>query len=268
MKNAWICWSVIVFSVFVFGVAYGDMAQPTPLTQGGSTEVEPGLTYGKSDALALPKTIIFSASPDEIIADAEEWARRGIQAFFLNYVAREWSSDIWARDGKPWTIGASDETFQKAVQANAVCRRIGSETFLKIAFDNCFEWFNDLAWGQAYHNFRQFAIFARETGCTGMALDIEYVGEQYDFEWEGYTYDGYTRADLVAKIRERMLGVSGEVALKWGELSGESLRRGVGVSMADGLIGATAIVHSMTVVTRNVADLEKTGALVLNPWED
>jgi hypothetical protein len=32
------------------------------------------------------------------------------------------------------------------------------------------------------------------------------------------------------------------------------------------LIAATALVHGMTVVTRNVADFEPTGALVLNPW--
>ena len=172
-----------------------------------STQAEPALTYG-AGALELPKTVLFSAGPDHIIADAEEWARRGVDAFFLDFIAREWSSDIWARDGKPWTIGESDETFQKAKEANAICKRIGSETFLKISFDHYFEWFNDLAWDQAYHNFRQFAIFARETGCTGMALDIEYVGEQYDFEWEGYTYDGYTRQDLVDKIGERMTRVA------------------------------------------------------------
>ena len=40
------------------------------------------------------------------------------------------------------------------------------------------------------------------------------------------------------------------------------------VGMADGLIGATAIVHSLTVVTRNIDDLAATGALVLSPWED
>lgn len=34
----------------------------------------------------------------------------------------------------------------------------------------------------------------------------------------------------------------------------------------DGLIAATALVHSMTVVTRNVADFEPTGARTLNPW--
>ncbi|MEY4882216.1 MAG: hypothetical protein RIS34_70 [Pseudomonadota bacterium] len=34
----------------------------------------------------------------------------------------------------------------------------------------------------------------------------------------------------------------------------------------DGLIAATALVHGMTVVTRNVADFESTGVVVLNPW--
>jgi len=33
-----------------------------------------------------------------------------------------------------------------------------------------------------------------------------------------------------------------------------------------GLIAATALVHGMTVVTRNVADFEPTGVKILNPW--
>ena len=35
----------------------------------------------------------------------------------------------------------------------------------------------------------------------------------------------------------------------------------------DGLIAATALVHGMTVVTRNLADFEPTGVALLNPWE-
>ena len=35
----------------------------------------------------------------------------------------------------------------------------------------------------------------------------------------------------------------------------------------DGLIAATALVHGMTVVTRNVADFEPTGVRTLNPWD-
>ena len=34
----------------------------------------------------------------------------------------------------------------------------------------------------------------------------------------------------------------------------------------DGLIAATALVHGMTVVTRNVNDFKKTGVPILNPW--
>jgi predicted nucleic acid-binding protein len=34
----------------------------------------------------------------------------------------------------------------------------------------------------------------------------------------------------------------------------------------DGLIAATAIVHGLTVVTRNVADLARTGVMVFDPF--
>ncbi len=34
----------------------------------------------------------------------------------------------------------------------------------------------------------------------------------------------------------------------------------------DALIAATALVHSMTVVTRNVADFESAGVILYNPW--
>jgi predicted nucleic acid-binding protein len=36
----------------------------------------------------------------------------------------------------------------------------------------------------------------------------------------------------------------------------------------DALIAATALVHGLTVATRNVADFDRTGAAVLNPWGD
>ena len=34
----------------------------------------------------------------------------------------------------------------------------------------------------------------------------------------------------------------------------------------DAIIAATALVHGMTVVTRNVADFDKTGVDIINPW--
>jgi predicted nucleic acid-binding protein len=35
---------------------------------------------------------------------------------------------------------------------------------------------------------------------------------------------------------------------------------------ADAFIAATALVHGMTIVTRDIGDFEPTGAAVLNPW--
>ncbi len=39
------------------------------------------------------------------------------------------------------------------------------------------------------------------------------------------------------------------------------------VSERDGWIAATALVHGLTMVTRNSADFEATGVPILNPWE-
>lgn len=164
---------------------------------------EPGLSYGTVPELPLPKTLLFSIGPDDVAADAAAWKQRGVQGFFLEGVAGEWSSDIWATDGEAWSIGASDKTFQKVQKAAEACRAVGSELFLKVVFAHPFEWFNDVQAQQAVHNFRQFAIFARDAGCDGIAMDIEYIGQQYEFAWEGYDYQGYTRADLVKKVRAR-----------------------------------------------------------------
>jgi len=35
----------------------------------------------------------------------------------------------------------------------------------------------------------------------------------------------------------------------------------------DALIAATALVHDMTMVTRNIADFKPTEVAIINPWE-
>jgi len=60
----------------------------------------------------------------------------------------------------------------------------------------------------------------------------------------------------------RILPVTDRVAVEWGRLSALRPRGG-----ADGLIAATAIVHDLVVVTRNVVDFADSGAACLNPWD-
>jgi predicted nucleic acid-binding protein len=59
----------------------------------------------------------------------------------------------------------------------------------------------------------------------------------------------------------RILAVDVAVAQRSARLHVPDLR-----PVRDALIAATALVHGMTVVTRNVADFEPTGVSILNPW--
>jgi predicted nucleic acid-binding protein len=61
---------------------------------------------------------------------------------------------------------------------------------------------------------------------------------------------------------DRILPVTDAIALEWGRLAALRPR-----GDADGLIAATAIVHDLIVVTRNVADFDDTRASTLNPWD-
>ncbi|MBK5355030.1 type II toxin-antitoxin system VapC family toxin [Pseudomonas sp. TH41] len=40
------------------------------------------------------------------------------------------------------------------------------------------------------------------------------------------------------------------------------------VNEADSLIAATALVHGLTVVTRNISDFQSSGVALINPWAD
>ncbi|AIY42868.1 VapC toxin protein [Collimonas arenae] len=59
----------------------------------------------------------------------------------------------------------------------------------------------------------------------------------------------------------RILAFDTAVALRSAKLHAPDPR-----SVRDGLIAATALVHGMTVVTRNVADFVPTGVGIFNPW--
>ena len=67
---------------------------------------------------------------------------------------------------------------------------------------------------------------------------------------------------ILPEFLNRTLSVDAAVALRCAPLHVPDPR-----SERDALIAATALVHGMTVVTRNVADFEATSVPLLNPWD-
>jgi hypothetical protein len=68
---------------------------------------------------------------------------------------------------------------------------------------------------------------------------------------------------LLSVYGGRVLPVTVEVAQEWGRLNALPQPPPV----IDGLLAATAKVHRLTLVTRNVADVSRTGVAVHNPFE-
>jgi hypothetical protein len=76
----------------------------------------------------------------------------------------------------------------------------------------------------------------------------------------------WVRRDLAERFGGRLLAIDARTATRWGAISGESERRGRPLPVIDSLIAATALVHGLTVATRNVSDFERCGATCVNPW--
>jgi predicted nucleic acid-binding protein len=68
---------------------------------------------------------------------------------------------------------------------------------------------------------------------------------------------------ILPQFDGRILAVDTAVALRCAQLHVPDPH-----AERDALIAATALVHGMTVVTRNIADFAPTGVWTLNPWLD
>jgi predicted nucleic acid-binding protein len=68
---------------------------------------------------------------------------------------------------------------------------------------------------------------------------------------------------LLGTFESRILPIDDRVAEVWGRLNVPDPR-----PVVDTLLAATAIVHGLTLVTRNVSDVAGTGAKVFNPFDE
>ena len=72
---------------------------------------------------------------------------------------------------------------------------------------------------------------------------------------------------LEQEYADRLLPIDLETSHIWGDITAAAQKAGRVIPASDGLIAATARRHGLHVMTRNTADFEPAGALLLNPWQ-
>jgi len=72
--------------------------------------------------------------------------------------------------------------------------------------------------------------------------------------------------ELRERFRDRILEITLETALVWGQILGTCEKNGVTLPAIDSLIASQGIFHKMTIVTRNISDMEPSGVSLFNPW--
>ena len=96
---------------------------------------------------------------------------------------------------------------------------------------------------------------------TIMELELGVLAIEDKDATQGAMLRSWLEQHVLPEFSGRTLPVDTAVAQRCAHLHVPDKRGG-----RDALIAATALVHGMTVVTRNVADFQPTGVTIINPW--
>ena len=78
--------------------------------------------------------------------------------------------------------------------------------------------------------------------------------------------ESWLELELQARFSGRVLPIDAGIADRWGILTADARKKGVGLATIDGLLAATALYFDLTLVSRNVNDFASTPVLLLDPW--
>lgn len=78
----------------------------------------------------------------------------------------------------------------------------------------------------------------------------------------------WLEGDLLIRFQGRILEITTEVMLIWGELTGRLEKEGRPITAIDSLVTAIALQGNYRLVTRNEHDFQDTGVAIFNPWKE
>lgn len=76
----------------------------------------------------------------------------------------------------------------------------------------------------------------------------------------------WVNEELKQRFKNRVLSINMEEVNKWGEILAIADLNGKPLPAIDSLIAATALVHELSVVTRNTQDFQDSEVELINPW--
>lgn len=116
---------------------------------------------------------------------------------------------------------------------------------------------NVLAWASAVPLTGMFLSVV-----TVLELELGVLAMERKDEAQGRLLRAWLDEQVLPQFEGRILPVDVAIALRCAKLHVPDRR-----AERDALIAATALAHGMTMVTRNAADFENTGAHIFNPWK-
>jgi toxin FitB len=77
----------------------------------------------------------------------------------------------------------------------------------------------------------------------------------------------WLETDLLLRFQGKILEITTEVMLLWGELTGRLENEGRPLAAIDSLIAAIVLEGNYSLITRNDSDFQHTGITIINPWK-
>jgi predicted nucleic acid-binding protein len=117
------------------------------------------------------------------------------------------------------------------------------------------------------------ADFIRKAGKENLFLSVMTIGEickgidLLPASPKRTLLEGWLDVEVRAWFAGRILSVTEAIAERWGHLAAAAKKQGVTLAVVDGVIAATAMEHSLTLVTRNTKDYVGLGISLLSPWD-
>ena len=78
--------------------------------------------------------------------------------------------------------------------------------------------------------------------------------------------ENWLNNELQERFKDRIFEVTIGTPGVWGQVLGVCKKKRVNLPAIDSLIASQGIFHKMTVVTRNISDMEPSGVQLFNPW--